>query len=73
MSGLWDGIGKVFGKISEQFQGRIERLKNEDSALRSERAKLLQGECNEKVSRRVTVIDKRLSELHELLKNSAKG
>lgn len=73
MSDLMNGLGKVFGKISDQFQGRIERLKNEDSALRSERAKLLQGECNEKKSRRVTAIDRRLSELHELLKNSAKG
>lgn len=73
MSGLWDGIGKVFGKIADQFQGRIERLKNEDYILRDERAKLLQGECDEKKSRRVTAIDRRLSELHELLKNAAKG
>ena len=67
------GWGNFFGKIADQFQSRSERLKNEDSALRAERAKLLQGECDEKKSRRVTAIDRRLSELHELLKNAAKG
>lgn len=67
------GWGTLFGKIAEQFQGRVERLKNEDSKLRREKDELLRKDCDEKISLRITAIDKRLDELRELLKNSAKG
>ncbi len=30
------GWGDIFGKIAQQFQGRIERLKNEKSVLEKE-------------------------------------
>jgi uncharacterized protein (UPF0335 family) len=32
----WEGIGTLFGKVAQQFQGRIERLKNEREKLLKE-------------------------------------
>ncbi len=37
MSAFLEGLGKVFGKIADQVQGRIERLKNEKAKLEGER------------------------------------
>jgi len=65
------GWGTFFGKIAEQFQGRIERLKNEKAKLEAERTSLMQGSANEKKAKRVVVIERRLIELSKLLENKA--
>ena len=65
------GWGTFLGKIAEQFQGRTERLKNEQSKLKEERSLLMVRVCNEKISLRISAIDKRLNAINELLKNAA--
>mgnify|MGYP001613984134 CR=1 FL=1 len=37
MNFFLEGIGKVLGKVADNFQGRIERLKNEKAKLERER------------------------------------
>lgn len=65
------GWGGVLGKIAEQFQGRIERLKNEKARLKDEKKKLMDGESTDVSSARVVAIDKRLSEIEAILGNKA--
>lgn len=66
------GWGNFFGKIAEQFQGRIERLKNEKEKLIDERKILTSKEYSASSSRRVVVIDDRLHELDILIENAAR-
>jgi hypothetical protein len=72
MSGFWDGVGKVFGKIADNIQGRTERNKNELEALKREDEALTKGEWDEKKSKRLGVVRARIDVLNGLLKNSAK-
>lgn len=65
--------GTLFGKIAEQFQGRIERLKNEKAKLENEKKNLLWRPANAKTVMRIVAIDKRITELNRLLENNAKG
>lgn len=67
------GWGNLFGKIADQFQGRIERLRNEKGRLENERNDIL-GKSNYSISdsKRIGVIDNRLREISEILANSAK-
>lgn len=65
------GWGNFFGKIAEQFQGRIERLKNEKEKLLDERKILISKEYSASGGRRVVVIDDRLHELDILIENKA--
>ena len=65
------GWGSLFGKIAEQFQSRIERLKNEKAKLETEKKELEGSVWNAKRAVRLTAIDRRLSELGRLLENKA--
>ena len=71
MSAFLEGIGKVFGKIADQFQGRFERLKNEKARLLDERKKLMDAPASAKSTIRVIDIDTRVSEINTLLGNKA--
>lgn len=71
MSAFLEGIGKVFGKVADQVQGRVERLKNEKQRLENERKILTSKEYSASGSRRVVVIDKRLLEIDAILVNNA--
>lgn len=73
MSGFWDGLGQVAGKISQQFQSRIERLKNEKDKLNAEKETLLN--CKPLPARdadRLLKIDERIAEIKSILGNNAK-
>ena len=65
------GWGGFFGKVADQFQGRIERLKNEKTKLLAERAKLINSSATAASTERVLAIDKRLSEIQAILGNKA--
>lgn len=71
------GWGNFFGKIADQFQGRIERLKNEKANLEKEK-KDLEGKSydinnpeDRKKMARYTVIVDRLSIINGVLGNKA--
>lgn len=66
------GWGNVFSKIADQFAGRVERLKNERVKLIVERDRLMKLECTTVVANKVSVIDKRLDEIDNILVNNAK-
>jgi len=63
--------GKLFGKISDQFQGRIERLKNEKESLLNERQKILINPPTDKSSNRVIAIDTRVCQINQALGSKA--
>lgn len=67
------GWGDFFGGLMDKLpiQGRVERWKNEVETLIKEKAKLLQGECDEKKAARVEWIDNRITTLNQLFKNKA--
>lgn len=71
------GWGNLFGKIAEQFQGRIERLKNEKVKLEGERdgIKILNLDINKEADRkkaiRLGVVIKRIADIDKLLGNKA--
>lgn len=66
------GWGNLLGKVADQFQGRIERLKNEKGRLLDERNKIMSGEkLSIDGARRVVAIDARLSEINGILANKA--
>jgi len=67
------GWGTFFGKVSEQFQGRIERLTNERASLIRKRNDL-ENKKNKTVleDREYNKICKRIDEIDELLRNKAK-
>ena len=71
MMALLDGIGKVVGKISENIQGRTERLKNEKFKLQRERRDLMAKEFTPYIGRRVADIDNRLCTIQAILENAA--
>ena len=66
------GWGDFVGKISQQFQGRTERLKNEKENLENEKRILQSKQFSASGSRRIVVIDKRLFEINNILINSVK-
>ena len=70
--------GNFFGKIADQFQGRVERLKNEKAKLEQEK-KTLEGknyDINNKDDRkkmaRCSTIIERIAVINKLLENAAK-
>lgn len=66
------GWGNFFGKIADQFAGRIERLKNERVKLIADRDKLMRGDCTIEVASKVSKIDARIKEIENILVNNAK-
>lgn len=72
MSAFLEGLGKVFGKVADQFQGRIERLKNEREKLVTEKINLQRKVCDEKIADRILTINARIVVIDGLLKSSAK-
>lgn len=71
MSGFLDGLGKVFGKIADQVQGRVERLKNEREKLNKEKDDLEGRVCTPESAARVTKIKARIDEIDAILRNKA--
>lgn len=71
MMGFLDGIGKAIGKIADNTQGRVERLKNEKDRLENERKILTSKTFSASGSRRVIAIDARLREIEGILANKA--
>lgn len=71
MSAFLEGLGKVFGKVSDQFQGRIERLKNEKERLLNERKKIMDVTITTKSVDRVAAINYRLQQIEAILTNKA--
>lgn len=67
MGAFLDGLGKVFGKVADQVQGRIERLKNEKEKLLNERKALLDKNVTPAAAARVNVIDGRLCQINTAL------
>jgi len=66
----WGGfLDKLIGVLP--IQKRKERWKNEIDNLTKEKAKLIEGDCDEKKANRVVAIDERIAYLNQLLKNSA--
>lgn len=65
------GWGNFAGKIADQFQGRIERLKNEKRKLLNERNKLIMQEFTVDLGHRVIAIDDRVSEINAILETKA--
>lgn len=72
MSIFLDGLGKVFGKIADQFQGRTERLKNEKQRLLNERKEILDRTVTTGAIDRLRNIDNRVSDINYILANAAK-
>lgn len=66
------GWGTFLGKVAEQFQGRIERLKNEMARLIKEHDLIINSAMNESKALRVQKINKRIEEIDEILRNNAK-
>lgn len=71
MSAIVEGIGLVIGKLAQQVQARIERLKNEVDTLLEERKKIMDGDPSDAGRDRVIVIDDRLSKIRKILENNA--
>jgi hypothetical protein len=67
-------IAKIFKKITDQLQGRVERLKNEKASLLREREAIIKkhGTSTYADSKRVHDIDVRLSIIDTILINNAK-
>ena len=65
------GWGSLAGKIAEQFQSRIERLKNEKSRLEKERVDIEKRDCTPDLAKRMTAINSRLIEIETILSNKA--
>ena len=65
------GWGDLVGKIAQQFQGRVERLKNEREALLNERKKLIDGDCTARASNRIIIINTRLQQIETALSSKA--
>ncbi len=63
------GWGQLFGKIADQFQGRVERLKNEREKLLNEREELFKKDFTAIIGNRVIAVDKRLQEIETILRN----
>lgn len=68
----WTAIFPVLKKISDQFQGRIERLKNEKAKLEEELTRFGDKYCSISVSERKAKIKARIKELNTIICNNAK-
>ena len=66
------GWGDFAGKLSQQFQGRMERNLNEFCRIIKEKAVLERQDQNDVNTKRIDVINNRMDELIEIFKNSAK-
>lgn len=66
----WGGfLDKLISKLP--IQSRVERWKNQKAQLEEEKAELLRGQCDDKKSSRLIVINRKLDELDRLLENKA--
>lgn len=66
------GWGQFFGKLADQFGGRIERLKNERMRIIDEREILMSKPISISGARRVSAINDRISEINSILANNSK-
>ena len=71
------GWGNLFGKIADQFQGRIERLKNEKIKLEGERNEIqrinmdINNPEHRKKAARLSIIVDRIAVIDKLLTSKA--
>jgi hypothetical protein len=66
------GWGDFAGKLSQQFQGRMERNLNEFCKIIKEKAVLERQDQNDANTNRIDAINQRFDELVDIFKNSAK-
>ena len=66
------GWGDFLGKFSQQFQGRIERLKNEKINLEKELVALKKKDSTAINAYKAEKIEKRIEEINTILINNAK-
>ena len=66
-----DGFGKMFGKIADQFQGRVERLKNERAKKKEELNTLLAQACTDENAKKACKLRARIDEITTILENKA--
>lgn len=69
--GGFDGIGKALGKIADQFQGRVERLKNEKAKKQAELDTLLAQKCTDETAKKASKLMERIREIDAILVNKA--
>lgn len=65
------GWGTFFGKLSTFVPGRVEQMKNERERLLNERKAILDANPTAASIERITVINKRVSEINGILGNKA--
>ncbi len=71
MKAFLDGIGKLIGKIADNVQGRVERLKNEKIKLLEKRHALMQKPSSLRNVDMLNTIDIRLYQINATLGNKA--
>lgn len=69
--GWLSALLKIGEKVATYIPGRVERLKNELDRLEQERALLYVTKCDDKKSRRLRDIDRRIYDINRLLSNCA--
>ena len=68
----WTAVFPILKKISQQFQGRIERLKNERCELNKQLAKLGDHDSTISTAIKKAKILVRLDQLNDIIGNNAK-
>jgi hypothetical protein len=63
--------GNFFGKVAEQFQGRIERLKNEKARLEKRKLEIKKLSCSDALATEGSKVQKRLDEINIILETKA--
>ena len=71
MNAIVEAIAKIFGKIADNTQGRIERLKNEKNALKKELDELTSQEWTFNRASRARCILARMRDIDDIMQNNA--
>lgn len=72
MNPFLEGLGKLIGKISDNTQGRIERLKNEKAELEKEQIALDKKDSTVLNAYLSEKIQTRIKQINTILANNAK-
>lgn len=67
-----DVLTKVVGKIVDNTQGRIERVKNEKESLLNEKSIILSKPISSSSIKRIDIIESRLLVINKIIENNAK-
>lgn len=66
------GWGDLAGKVAQQFQSRVERLKNEKATIEKRLKVLENGDCTDASATEASKLVNRLDEIKNILANNAK-